>query len=80
MYLFLLCYNYPVHSCLLFRGNTTCFMKISVILLIQKVLVYFQHIASEVFSCVTKNQNEWFVFANYAWIFNIQTELRREVR
>jgi membrane-bound lytic murein transglycosylase MltF len=55
-------------------------MKISVILLIQKVLVYFQHIASEVFSCVTKNQNEWFVFANYAWIFNIQTELRREVR
>ena len=42
--------------------------------------MYFQHIASEVFSYVTKNQNEWFVFANYASIYNIQTELQREVR
>lgn len=41
----------------------------------QMVLVHFQCIASEVFSYATKNQNEWFVFANYAWIYNIQTEL-----
>jgi len=50
-------------------------MKMSVFLLIKKVFVYFQHMTSEVFSCVTKNQNEWFVFASYAWIYSIQTEL-----
>lgn len=65
---------------MLFRGNTTCFIKISVFLLIKKVLLYIQHIASQVFSYVTKNQNEWCVFANYAWIYSIQTELKREVR
>jgi len=46
----------------------------------QKGVGVFPAYASEVFSYVTKNQNEWFVFANYAWIYNIQTELRREVR
>ena len=55
-------------------------MKIPVFLLIKKVLVYFQHIAYEMFSYVTKNQNEWFVFATYTWIYNVQTELQREVR
>lgn len=67
-----MCYNNPVKL-------VSVIHVLQKYLLIKSVLVYFQRIASDTFSYLTKNQNGLYLLITVL-IYNIQTKLLREVR